>query len=701
MSLSQAKKRKLHPEQQATETNKRSNLTWLLWLIVFCWPFVYLHSLVFVIDGRYRALSNDFIDLYYKYKVYLLDNLANFHFPLWSPAEAAGYPFYSNPFTQAFYPFNVPLALIYKILGGYIPFDHQIFTILGVSIFALGLFMWLRLLNANLRAAVFAAIVMSVSFKVTEILRFPNAVHSAAWYPWILYALTRLILHRSAKEALISGVLLCLFLICLCAGGYPYYVYYAAFLFVPYLLALFVRPLRQRLISAQLVCWKRAITVLILAGLVTGIICAPYLLATKHLMDQTTDRGGKNYEYSASYPFSFEDTVGSLVYPPAAQAEGWYFFSITALLMIVLYLLGNQADTGESWSKIFFIGWIALISYTSYGRQSYLFDLLWKYMPGFSSLRAWGRLNIILVPIIAWLLSLAYASFETIISGSNTSQTRKQPPHKKWIPLGILILGYSVILAVQIYLYQNEIYDRYWFLYFRQVSGNDVLFITYGIAAFTALFLLLAVSRWNPVTSVGRSLVLVGLVLVAALEMEHVGTRTWTIENQQPQKHVRLDVAKLDEVSFFHRRIAEYGTISLGANFSVGTVRNWYFNRYVSFLKKTQNEPAAQELLLGVETGQKVFFSQAIEYASISEFLKDAMRYPQTGRLLFYNGDQLRWEIDAPIEGYLSFIDNWDNGWKAFVDSKPAKIDLLFGTFKSVRIPAGLHHVRISYQPGF
>jgi uncharacterized membrane protein YfhO len=47
----------------------------------------------------------------------------------------------------------------------------------------------------------------------------------------------------------------------------------------------------------------------------------------------------------------------------------------------------------------------------------------------------------------------------------------------------------------------------------------------------------------------------------------------------------------------------------------------------------------------------------------------------------------------------LSFIDNWEQGWKCFVDDKPAEIELLFGTFKSVHLAAGRHIVRFYYQP--
>ncbi|MHC4086934.1 MAG: hypothetical protein ACYSU5_17260 [Planctomycetota bacterium] len=183
------------PAKDKVSTLRQPRRLWSRFLLpaaVFCWPFLYLFRLVLAINGQYTAIGNDFILLYYKYKVYLLACLSDFHFPLWSPAEGAGYPFYTNPFTQAFYPLNLLLVLWYKILGGFNPLDYQVYTVLGISIFALGLFMWLRLINTNLRAVVFSVLIMSVSFKVTEIIRFPNAVHTAAWYPWILYALTKI-----------------------------------------------------------------------------------------------------------------------------------------------------------------------------------------------------------------------------------------------------------------------------------------------------------------------------------------------------------------------------------------------------------------------------------------------------------------------------------------------------------------------------
>jgi hypothetical protein len=48
-----------------------------------------------------------------------------------------------------------------------------------------------------------------------------------------------------------------------------------------------------------------------------------YRVAGGYSVVDPTDRGGGNYAYSTEYEFTFSDTVGSLAFPPAAQAEGW------------------------------------------------------------------------------------------------------------------------------------------------------------------------------------------------------------------------------------------------------------------------------------------------------------------------------------------------------------------------------------------
>ena len=702
----------------------------LILAFVFLWPFIYFLPRVISFKGIYAPIGNDFISLYYSYKVYLLDCLSHLRIPLWSPSEAAGFPFYSSPFTQTFYPLNLLLTVYYWLVGGYSALDHQRFTVLGISIFSLGLFFWLRLLRLNLRAVLFATLIMSVSFKMSEILRFPNAVHSAAWYPWILFAITKIFYSQSIKESVKFGLLLLFFLICLFTAGYPYYIYYSQFLFGPYLLLFFIPGLSEKLFANKISNLKRSIVVFLVTCLFSLLICSPYLYKMSSLLKETADRGGGNFAYSTLHLFTFEDTIGSLLFPPAAQGEGWYYFGILGLLLILLYLFSglyvNKANIRpwyqDPWIKIFFLVWIGTISYITYGRQSYLFAFLWKYMPFFSSLRVWGRLNIILVPIIGWLLATAYTHFEDIV-------LRDKREWSKWKAISVLVGVYLIVLGVQSYLFRNKLYDIYWTTHFKWIeilrqaskamadnpscttyldqiavyskwlSFQEALFIIFGIVAFSILFVLfLCASRLQ--SSRSQKALLAGLVLFSMLEMGHTGILMWPGRVLSTQR-TRLNIEELNQKSFGIPRTDYNATISLSESFSVGVVPNWYFNRYNQFLHSPKFDPEARKRLLGVIDGRKLYLSEAINYPAIQAFLDDAERFKDFKQVVSYTGEELILDVDAPMKGYLSFIDNWNPDWKATVDGRPVSIELLFGTFKSIQVPVGKHRVVFTYRPKF
>ena len=685
----------------------------LLSAAVFVWPFVYLSNQVVPRDGHYTGIDNDFGYAFYNYKVYLLDQLSRLRFPLWSPSEGAGFPFYSDPLPQTFYPFNLLLAAFYRCAGGYTEYDHQIFTIFAVSIFSLGLFHWLQQLPLQLRPVLFATLVMAVSFKVTETMRFPNSIHTAAWYPWILFAVTKIMRSQSAGQAARYGLLLTFFGVCMLTGGYPYFVYYSLFLFGPYLMVFLIPALRRRLWRQPLGSWRTSLAVLCAAGAAAFLLCAPYLSKMSQLMRETAKRGGGDFDYATEHEFRFIHTIGALIFPPSSQPEGWYYFGLIGVLLILLYLFDWRAwrRRGETemlaapwyqdrWIKIFFLVWIGAISYITYGRYSHLFLLLWKHMPLFANLRVWGRMNIILVPIIAWLLALAYTSFEDLLA-------RKAGPHtrtaRRWTPLAVLTACYLIALGAQLYLFKHQWYDFYWAKLgdFKHVRAKDVLFLVSGAAGFLVLAgLLIFAAAGRRFTRPALALTLAALVAVSALDMRPVGSQMWTYPAVCVERITR-NVAEQNQNSFNVPRTDEEKLIPIVEPFNVGIMPNWYYKRYVQFLDQTNNELAARRQLLGVADGKKLYFSETLDHPTIQAFLDDAARFAVPLRVNSYTGDELTLDVHAPVPGYLSFIDNWDPDWEASIDGETVPIELLFGTFKSVRLPAGEHRVVFTYRPKF
>lgn len=678
--------------------------------LVFAWPFLYLVKYAIPFKGRYLAMGNDFILFYYNYKVYLLAHLAKGHVPLWSPSEAAGFPFFSSPLTQTFYPFNLLLVMWYKLRGGYDPIDHQLFTLLGLSLFGLGLYYWLKQINSSKVAVLFSVLVLTVSFRLTESLRFPNGIHTAAWYPWILYGLTRLSTAENMRKTVWPCFVLFFSTICLCTAGYPYFMYYSIFLFVPYWLLL-LTPLSRNLTSATSVHPRRMICLSIAAGTAGVTVCMPYLIAVKRLMSQTMNRAGDKWSYSVAHNFDFEDTVGSLIYPPLAQWEGWYFFSITGVLLIALLLIqcmtGLRSFPDENiqkrvsrrrlWAALL-VGWIAVCSYISYGQESLLFRLLWNALPGFSSLRVWGRFNIVLIPLLAWLLAMAYETFEETVL--RTDLSGQFAGKRKWPLLFVLTAVYSLILSAQLYFYKTDMSDPYWNNYSSPAfSKNPLAFLILGAMGFAAVFAVIAANSYWSRLKHSTLLVFLVLLLSAAAEMWS-GTHVWSSRQTLSDKPKAIDVDTYYLKAFHNVRVSKKGTAASTPFFGAGlSSPNWYFGNYVRFYHASQKEMQNRNILLGQVTGHKIFFSESLKHSTIHSFLMDAQRFRKPGQLTHYDGDVLVWTIDAPQKGYLTFIDNIDPYWNVYVNGEKKILEALFGTFKSVYLKPGPNQVEFRYEP--
>lgn len=678
-------------------------------LIVFIWPFIYCYK--YVISGSSFSLTmgNDFPVLY-NYKLILLDKLSNLSLPLWSPSEACGYPFFSNPFVQEFYPLNIILAAAYKINGGYSYADHQIFTVLGLSIFAVGMLLWLLSLKINPVFVLTAVMIMSVSSRLTEILRFTNAIHTIAWVPFILYGMT---LAADSAKKIKAGLIIFISVIMMVTAGYVYYVYYSVFLFIPYA-AVLVYSVHKKFIFSERKFSLKAYSAVIFASVTSAaLVCYPYLNSIKQLMDQTDLRVGSSFEFSTLHKFTFKNSLGSLFYPPASHIDGWYYFGLAAVMIVAvmyLYVIINRSRFKNQFLLLAVILiWYIIISYITYGESSYLFRILWDYFPGFSRLRIWGRMNIIFVPVFAFLLSLA---FETIYGLIREGKENKADSKYKYLLISFAFL-FTVILSVQIYFYYNKVFFKDSISYAKDFSGefDEKVFILYNAVSFFLIFLILAGRKFLKNKRI-LYFFLVLIFTVNILDLYASGGRQWALSKMPDNKR---KIIRMDELIFNSLNVPrEYrsGMISLSPNFSVGFVDEWYFDRYHTFLKKYEedlnNDPEGKlteafNYLLGINDGRRIFCSSDVKTESIIDFVSDANKSDSLTVISIktekYNGDEMECVIETREDCYCSFIDNWDSNWEAYVNGNKVNIEKLFGTFKSVKIGKGRNTVVFRYNP--
>jgi hypothetical protein len=243
------------------------------------------------------------------------------------------------------------------------------------------------------------------------------------------------------------------------------------------------------------------------SAIILGVLAGPYVLRMGRLLSLTSSRGGGDFSFSTGDNYNFIDALGSLVYPPASQTEGLYYFGMAALVLILFFLLAKPLlkqekwatqDKGKTWALWFLDPWVAgslcfwylLISYITLGEDSFVFVFLWKYFPFFSNLRFIGRLNVVLVPIAALLLAISIEFFTLVLRNVNEDGNGRQKNIYRWSLAALSAV--CIPACIQYYLIHYQEPDYYWSNYFTHFAGLEpsypwmvfVVFLLFSLTLF-------------------------------------------------------------------------------------------------------------------------------------------------------------------------------------------------------------------------
>ncbi len=699
-------------------------------LIVFFWPFIYLLGYVFPGLPFSSELMVDVLYFYYP-KVYLLDALSNGQLPLWSPAEACGFPFFASPFGQAIYPLNWPLALYYQINDGFAIIDYQRFSVLGLALSALFLYKWLRSLHIDPKAALFATMVMTVSFRMLVSLNRIHATHAFAWMILILWGLTIALDPQKRKKAFaLISIGTFLFLTC----AYPYYYYYTIFLFPPYILFLILPQTRTAFSPAPNFNLKQFLFTIIPAFAIPFLLCLPYVLALSGMKPEVINRDLMSMAYAQENAFSIKDTLASLFLPAFSEVRGWFYFGFVALFLLIIYginhiypILKKQYNHPLLWGIV--LGYFGIITLITYG-ESPLFKLLWHIMPGFSGFRTWGRLNILWLPFITLLLAKAFSFFWTLLSDPTA---RVEDFKQRLGRFCLIFLGiYGGILAIQLLLLNFSSLTPMWNLRLvpQYTLGFSPLF--YIIIGLIYCLIFTVILQWSKNLKTENhslkkaSTILIGsLLLLNTLDVQTVGTqiRARPVTEKLTEKAI-INTPFLYKNAFNVKRAYSrfLGRIYSSTPFSVLHGKYFYYARYTDFmieqggvdpnqllddirngLKTDQERPIALDQLLGIVDGKRLYFSENIRFKKVTPFIEHSQKKEKNSQfdyeIIDYNGDYLELKVTTKQAGYLTFVDNWSKDWYAKVNGKRITIERLFDIFKSVPIKKGSNRIQFFYNP--
>jgi len=696
-------------------------------LLLILWPFLYLFPYTFELI----SVGNDFDLIYFSYKRYIAELLSAKIIPFWSPAEGTGFSLIFNPFSQFFYIPGWINYIIYFIKNNLTFHDYVIYTISAFSIYSLGIFFWLRSLKIDFWIAFTVSIVTICSLKITETLRFPNAAHSAAWMPWALYGINLINKNFTLKNFFLIFV----FNFFLLTAGYPYFIVYSLFLFIPYIIVFIPIVSEKNIFSRYNLLQYIKIS---LPFSLSYLFASPWLFKVKLFLKSLVDRTDANWEFATEHKFFWKDTLGSWIFPPASSTEGWYYFGIitTILIFFCLYIffIKKKIIYKERFYILYSLFFIIFITHFSWTEHSIIFKWFWEYIPLIENLRTWPRINIILLPFIALLLSVSIKQFHQLIE---TKKNYINLPFNNNIKIFLLISLIIFILQITFikFNFHNDQYWNFWqkkrFDYAIEILPTYISYILqlyngwiYVIFNFLALFIIIFVFfKKKFKTNNLKIYISAFIILITTFELFTLSNIQWSIKEwktklvktQNPLHELRsafiskriLGTVKgnqyfRDNKKFNINYPDNYGYDSHAQNFSS------FFKRYGG--KTVEN--ISPEIINSVKkfygldnSAKKIFFTKNNFYVDISNFVKSSEKDELSSKFEYsfviekYDGNNVEINITTEEDGYLSFIDNWDPDWIAFVDNKKVKINKLFKSYKIIKVKKGFSNVKFQYKP--
>jgi hypothetical protein len=682
-------------------------------------PYLYLfpHTFYFV------EMGNDFEILYYSYKKYIFEFIKVGHFPLWSPSEGLGYSLIFNPFAQYFYPMSWFLYGIAFTLGDLSKHTYLLYTIFGLSIYNVGQYFWLRKLNIDKKYCFIATLITCFSLKLNEILRFPNAVHSFAWFPWILYAITLTI---NKTKIIKSSLLIFIFTILILTAGYPYYILYGFILFSIYFLFISIIPVKK-LISKKKNNQNFIKSFLnnFIPALLAFLLISPWFLKINKLMEITRDRNLVDINFSFILSSNLIDQLGSWILPPISYAESCYYLGAIVTTSLICYFINFSFDKKKNKKEKYFILFIfffyIFLYQISSTQESYIFRFFWDKMDFIKNFRAFSRINILLIPLFSILICFFLKRFfEKRISKKS---------------LVILFFFISLIFFLQFYFLEILNYNNgYWQVWqekrLREASTRfnsiSLLFLLYNNYIYSIFFVLSFLFFVYIFYKNYKKYFFLIILLLVFLELFLLSNIQWAIPYKFYDKngYNNLSNSPLEDLrkAFDKPRIIT----EVKGNTYFRSLRNFNINYFDNFgvdqhtrlidqyyyrngkIRENIDSNLVQKInyFWSLDNNiEKVFFSKSIEYLSIDKFVDDVLVAKDKYDPLIiidknnYNGDQIVIYINVKTDGYITFMDNWSPGWKVTVNNQSKVIEKTLGAYKAVKVNAGENAVKFKYEP--
>ena len=507
------------------------------------------------------------------------------------------------------------------------------------------------------------------------------------------------------------------------------------FLFIPYI-TIFVPLISEK--KSFLKYNLLRYTKISLPFLLSYLLAFPWLFKVKLFLKSLVDRTINDWEFATAHKFFWKDTLGSWIYPPASSTEGWYYFGIitTILILFSLYIffIKKKIINEEKYFILYSLFFIFFITYFSWVEYSLIFKWFWENVPLIGSLRTWPRINIILLPFIALLLSVSIKYFYQFIEEKKSYLHPNMNSNVRFFFLISLIILILQIIFIK-FDFQSDGYWNFWqkkrFDYaienlpdyignILQLYNGWIYVIFNIISVFIIIFIFF---RKKFEKNNLKIYISAFIILTTTFELFVLSNIQWSIKEWKTKLVKTID--PLDELrsAFISNRIV--GTVKGNQyfrdnkKFNINYPDNYGYNsharNFMTFFNRYEGESLKDikpEVINSVKkfygldnNAKKIFFTKNNSHLDIHNFVKNSEEDELNSKFQYnfivekYDGNNLELNISSENDGYLSYIDNWDTDWIAFINNKKVKINKLFNSYKIIKIKKGFSNVKFQYKP--
>lgn len=693
-----------------------------------------------------KLIGNDMLAYSFRQEYYFQVLFKNGYLPLWTPEILGGMPSAQLVLGQPFF----PLSLLKLVIPGYFDGGHLLAflsqKLLLLSLGGLAFYDFLRRKRLPRSPALLGALLFLFNSRMLDGIRYGTSFDAFVLVAPLLALIERALLGGFAPRLvlLVAPVVACQAL-----AGYPQMLVYSVGLTNAYCAYRLITAVRGREMS-------RASAVRAGAWFVSAQALG-LAMAAVSLLPFAADvlpyvRRNASFEFSTQHEAAWSDLAWSATYPWLADVHSAFYSSSIATILLVLLAAGWRGHAGQEAAStrrdlLFFAATVVVCVAIALGSHTPLFELLWRYVPGFDINRAPGRVLIVAQVAVATLCAFSLGRL---------LERPIEPRRFSWAWGGLfaffaLLTAGAVLLnldsagaaARAIVLSDVHRYSAY------RLNGGEALLprLLLQAALFPALLLALVAALRS--RSAPRRVVLGALLAAVVLDASgYLKYGTWYRRYRDDSPGLRY----FSQIDFFHeRRVTNWFDTTLVdvpsssdpalersadprvlavLHLAVPAFKRTYFNDlraarpYFPRAYWVPQLALVERDALSSANGLDPFRCAALDLsdevnrgfsplpagvgcdvskrptaedqsAAVAEFNATNA----TLAVLAYAPNRLTVRLEPRRPGALLYTDAHRPGWSARLDGRPVPIWRMNHAFKGVLLPAGAHEIEFCYSP--